>query len=129
MHRLGRRLVEGDDGAAPVGGVLTPLDQAVVLELPRQLAHGGKRQAERRCELGDGLRALGPDVRKETDVPPPKRGIAVDEREQLARRAPVRPEAAHHAAQGVAELRQLLFFSYHRITIIESEREEVSVHV
>ena len=109
------------DGAPPVGGVLAPLDQAMVLELPRQLAHRGQREAERRGELGGRLLALGPDVSEEGHMPPAERRVAVDEREQLAGRAPAAPQAAHHAPEGIAELRELLLFCYHRITIIESE--------
>ncbi len=94
----------------------------MVLELPRQLAHRGERQAERRGELGGRLLALRADVSEQPHVAPAERRVAVDEREQLTGGAPAAPQAAHHAPEGIAELRQLLLlFCYHRITIIESE--------
>ena len=113
--------MQAHDGAPPVGGVLASLDQAMVFELARQLAHRGQRQAERRGELGGGLLALGADAGEQRHVPPAERWIAVDEREQLAGRAPAAPEATHYPPERIAELHQLLVFCYHRITIIESE--------
>src|SRR5207253_9359389 len=43
------------------------------------------------------------------------------ELEQLGRRPPAGPQAAHHPAQQAAELAQLVAVGYHRVTIIESE--------
>ena len=113
--------MQAHDGAPPVGWVLASLDQAMVLELSRQLADRGQREAERRGELGGGLLTLGADAGEQRHVPPAEGRIAVDECEQLAGRAPAAPEAAHHPPQRIAELHQLLVFCYHRITIIESE--------
>ena len=93
----------------------------MVLELARQLAHGGQREAERLGKLGDRPFALRADVGEQDDVAPAERWVAVDEGEQLAGRAPARPEPSHQALQGLAELRQLLLFGYHRVTIIERE--------
>ncbi len=91
--------MQANDGAAPVGRILAPFDQAVLLELPGQLARGRQREAERRGEPGDRLLALGADLGEQGDVPSSEPGLAVDEREQLARRAAAAPEPAHHAPQ------------------------------
>ncbi len=111
--------MQTNDGAAAVGRVLAAFDQSVLLELPGQLAHRRQGEAERGGELGHGLLPFGADVREQGHVPPSEGRVAVDEREQLAGRAPAAPEAAHHTPERSAELGQLLLFCYHRITIIE----------
>ena len=103
---LGRR-GEAHDRAAAVGGILAPRDQPVLLELARERRGGGQRQAELAGELADRPLALAADVGEERHVPAPERR-ALDEAEQLRRRPPPRPEAAHHPAQEPAELRHLL---------------------
>ena len=101
------------DGAAAVRGILVALDQSVLLELARQLAHRGQREPERSSDLGDRLLAFGADVREQRDVPTAEWGLAVDEREQLRGRASPGPQAPHHAPERFAELGQLLLFGYH----------------
>ncbi len=120
-HGVLRLRMQANDGAAPVGGVFAALDEPVVLELAGQLARGGQGQAERRGELRDRLRALGADVGEQSDMPPAERRLAAGQRQQFAGRAPARPQTAHHATQCLAQLRQLLLFGYHRITIIGSK--------
>ena len=77
------------------------------LELGRQLARGGQREAELAGQIADGALPLGADVREHGDVPPSQLGLALDELEQLRRRAPPRPEPAHHPPQQAAQLGQL----------------------
>ena len=103
---LGRRRVEPDDGSPPVGGVLAAVDEAVSLELGRQLAGRWERDADRVGDLADGLRALGSDLRQCSDVTPAEPGLSGDEREQLRGAAPA-PQPAHHLSQGAAKLREL----------------------
>ena len=77
------------------------------LELGRQLARGGQREAELARQVADGALALGADVREHGDVAASQLGLALDELEQLRRRAPPRPEPAHHPPQQAAQLGQL----------------------
>ena len=77
------------------------------LELGRQLARGGQREAELARQIADGALPLGADVREHGDVPPAQLGLALHEVEQLRRRSPPRPEPAHHPPQQAAQLVQL----------------------
>ena len=99
--------VQVDDGAAPVVDVLAPVHEVVRLELGRQLARGGQREAELARELADGALPLRPDVGEHRDVPPAERRLALHQLEQLRRRSPPRPEPAHHPPQQAAQLAQL----------------------
>ena len=71
----------------------------MLLELARELARRGQREAELARDLADRPLALGRDVGEHADVPAAERRVAVDELEELGRRPPARPEPAHHAAQ------------------------------
>ena len=77
------------------------------LELGRQLARGGQREAELARQLAHGALTLGADVREHGDVAAAELGLASHELEQLPRRAPPRPEPAHHPPQQAAQLAQL----------------------
>ena len=99
--------VQVDDGAAPVVGVLAPVDEVVGLELGRELARGGEREAELARELADGSLALGADVGEHRHVPAAERRLPVHELEQLRRGSPPGPEPAHDPPQEGPELVQL----------------------
>ena len=118
---LGGRRLEVDERSPAIVGILATLDEPVIFELTRQLAHRGQRQADRLGDLADRLGTRRPDVREHPDVPPAERRVAADELEQLGRGPPPGPQPAHHSPQLAAELTQLFLFSYHRVTIIPSE--------
>jgi len=120
LHALGGHGAQLDERAAAVGGVLAALDETVILEIARQLARRRQRHADSPSDLADRLRAFGADVGEHADMTPAERRVARDESQELARRAPARPEATHHAPQLRPKLCQLLI-GYHQITIIESE--------
>ena len=77
------------------------------LELGRQLAGCGQREAELARQVADRALALGADMRKHGDVPAAQLGLTLHELEQLRRRAPPGPEPAHHPPQQAAQLAQL----------------------
>jgi hypothetical protein len=106
VHVLGRRRVERDDGAPPVVWILAAVDEAVCLELGRQLARRRERDAHSLGNLAHRLRPLGADLGQRCDVPPAERGLARDERQQF-RVAAAAPEPAHDLPKGAAELREL----------------------
>ena len=85
MHLPGRLWVEHDDRAAAVGGILATHHEAVQLELRRQLARRGQREAERGGDLAHGLFALGADVREDGQVAASELRLTRDELEQLGR--------------------------------------------
>jgi hypothetical protein len=99
--------VQPDDGAAPVIGVFTSLDELMRLELRRQLARCGQGEAELASKVADGALPLGADMCEHGNVPASQLGLALDELEQLRRRAPPGPEPAHHPPQQAAQLAQL----------------------
>ena len=109
--------VQVDDGAAAVVGVLAPVDEADVLELPRQLARGRQGQAELPGELPDRPLALRPDLGEDGDVAA-REAVAVGQGEQLVGRPPALPEAAHHPAQVAPQLLELPAFRYHLRSVI-----------
>ena len=100
--------VEPDEGAPPVGGVLTAVDEAMVLELADELARGGQREAELARDLADRPLAFGGDVGEHTDVAATERRVAADEVEQLRRRPSARPAASDDPSQKPAELAQIV---------------------
>jgi hypothetical protein len=106
----GRRglLVELDDRAAAVVRILAAADEAVVLELGRQLARRGEGEAETARELPDGLSLARPDLREDGDVPAADPRRSPDEAVELGRGPPACPEAAQHLPEEAAELVQLI---------------------
>jgi hypothetical protein len=100
----------------------------VLLEVAGELARRGERQLELARELADAPLSLGPYLREDRDVAAAERRVALDEREQVGRRPPARPEPAHHAAECVAQRGQLSI-GYHSITITPSERKEVRLQM
>jgi hypothetical protein len=99
----------------------------MVLEIARQLARGGQREAELVRELAHASLAFAADLGEEADMSPAERRIAAHELEQLCGRPPPRPQPAHHTAQQPAQFGQAIIIGYHRITIIGSEGEEVKI--
>jgi hypothetical protein len=99
----------------------------VILEVACQLAGGRQRETELAGELADRALALRPDLREHADVPAAERRVAAHQLEQLGGRPPPAPEAAQHAAQQAAQFPELLLIGYHRVTITESEAEEVNL--
>ena len=93
----GRLRVERDDGSAAVVGVFAAVDEAVCLELGRQLARRRQRDAERLSDLAHRLRTFGADVGECRDVPPAELGLARDE----LRAAPATAAAAARAGAAI----------------------------
>ena len=116
-----RRGREVDERAPAVGRVLAPLDEAVVLEVARQLARGRQRETGGLGDVSHCLRTLRADVREDAHVAATERRVARHELEQLRCRAPSRPEPAHHPPQLRSQFAQVVVIGYHQITIIESE--------
>ena len=121
MHALRRPGVEGDHRPPPVLGILTALDQIVVLQVAGELARSRQREVELARQLADASLALRPDLGEQGHVPPAEGRIAANELQQLLGGAAACPEPAHHVTQEQAQLAQLLVVSYHRVTIIGSE--------
>ena len=82
-HVLRRVVVQRDHGAAAVGGVFAALQEAMLLEVPDQLARGRQRQAELARHVSNRALALVADVREDGDVPPAERRLAVHEHQEL----------------------------------------------
>ena len=106
-HAIFGERVQADHSATPIVRVFAPLHKLVRLQLGRQLAGRGQREAEFASEVADRALALRADVREHGDVPAAQVGLALDELEQLRRRAPPGPEPAHHPPQQAAQLAQL----------------------
>jgi hypothetical protein len=75
--------VQIDERAPPVVRVLAAVDERVVLEVAREFACSGQRQAQLGGDLAYGARTFRRDVGKDCDVPPAERRLPADEREQL----------------------------------------------
>lgn len=103
---LGGLRIERDDRAPPVLRILAAADEAVGLELGRQLAGRRKGDAERLGDLAHGLLAFDTDLRERADMSPAELRLAGNECEQLGGRTPA-PEPAQHLPQRSAELREL----------------------
>jgi hypothetical protein len=65
---LGRR-GEADDGAAAIGRILVPLDEAVILQLARQGRRRGEREPELPGELAHGPLAFAAHLGEQAHVP------------------------------------------------------------
>jgi hypothetical protein len=72
-------LVQLDNRAATVVGVLTPAHELVALELRRQLACGGEREAECTRQLANGLALVRAHLCEDGNVPPPDGRVAAYE--------------------------------------------------
>jgi hypothetical protein len=110
--------VQIDERAAAVVGVLTAMDEGVILEVASELACSGQRQAELGGDLAHRARPFRRDVREHGDVPPAERGFPADELQQLVRRPAALPEAAHDAAQELPQLAQLVRGNSHVLVIV-----------
>ena len=108
MHRGRRRLVELEHGPATVGRILAPPDEPVPLQLGRQLARRGQREAEGAREAADGLALRRRDVAERGDVPATELRVAAHELGELRRRAASRPEPPQHLPEAPVELAQLV---------------------
>lgn len=121
VHTLRRPSAQGNHRAAPVLGVLAPLDETVILEVACELARRRQREVELASQLTDAPLALRSDLRQQGHVPPAEGRIAAYELQQLLGGATACPEPAHHVAQEALQFCQVAVIGYHYVTIIGSE--------
>lgn len=118
LHLLLRERVQVDERAPAVVGVLAAVDERVVLEVARELAGGGQRQAQLR---GDFPHRAGPfrrDVREHADVPAAERRLPADQREQLVGWPAAMAEPADDPPQQLPYLPQLVCGNSHDLIIV-----------
>ena len=98
--------------------MLAAIDEGVILEVARELACSGQRQAELGGDLAHRAGPLRRDVREHGDVPPAERRLPADELQQLVRRPAALPEAAEDASQQLPQLAQLVGGNSHVLVIV-----------
>jgi hypothetical protein len=118
LHLLLRQLVQVDERPAAVVGELPAVHEGVILEVTRELARGGQRQAELPGDLAHRARPLRRDVREHGDVPATERRVLADVREQLVGRTAAMPEPACYPPQQLPQLHQLIGGNSHDLIIV-----------
>lgn len=98
--------------------MLAPVDERVVLEVARELAGGGQRQAQLGGDLAHRARPFRRDVREHGDVPPAEGRLLAHEREQLVGWAAAMAEAADDPPQQLPDLAELAGGNSHDLIIV-----------